>query len=319
VEEPVALSSRRPPVRVGLLLVFALAILGLLLGIAVTISHLRTDPLADVRAYYDAGARLNAGQPLYPADADTTAADFYRYPPLLAIVFRPLALLPYDVVAPLWGLAMIAAFAATLWRIGLRRTTWSTVAILALPIGWTLAIGQAQSLVTLLAVLASPWAIALAANLKLFPAFVGLYWLGRREWRKVAELIAVGVALLLVQLVLEPTGTIHYLTFPSLDQVGPVNNFSPYAISPLLWAGLVVAGLIVVLGLARTRWGWAAAVAYSVLVTPRLLTYQLMTLLAGLRSPDEVDPRPGGGTVAGDSSDPATPVPSPTIPGVPAR
>ena len=36
--------------------------------------HLTSDPLADVRAYDDAGSRLNADLPLYPADADPNAA-----------------------------------------------------------------------------------------------------------------------------------------------------------------------------------------------------------------------------------------------------
>jgi len=273
--------------RLGGYAVFVLAILAVLVGIAVTLGHPRTDPLADVRAYYDAGARLNACLPLYPADADTTAADFYRYPPLLAIVFRPLALFPCEVVAPLWGLAMVACFALTLRRIGLNRRTLWAVAFLTLPIGWALSIGQAQLLVPLLVALGSPWAVALAANIKLFPALVGLYWLGRREWRPIGELVGVGLGLLLVQFILEPAATIHYLTFPNLDQVGPVNNFSIYAISPILWFVLVpLCGLGVVLA-ARSRWGWPAGMAFSVLVTPRLLTYQLMTLLAGLRAPDE--------------------------------
>ena len=67
------------------------AVVGLLLGIETVVLHLTTDPLADVHAYYDAGARLNAGQPLYDQPATTDEADFYRYPPLLAILFRPLA------------------------------------------------------------------------------------------------------------------------------------------------------------------------------------------------------------------------------------
>src|SRR5512134_626841 len=69
--------------------------LGLLIGIQTAVLHLRMDPLADVHAYYDAGARLNAGLPLYEQPASTDDAAFYRYPPLLAILFRPLALLPF--------------------------------------------------------------------------------------------------------------------------------------------------------------------------------------------------------------------------------
>jgi hypothetical protein len=47
----------------------------------------------------------------------------------------------------------------------------------------------------------------------------------------------------------------------------------------------VVAGAVATFRLAPTRYGWAAAIALSVLATPRLLAYQLSTLLAGLRPP----------------------------------
>ena len=78
------------------------ALIGLAIGANTLVLHLTTDPLADVRAYYDAGARLNAGLPLYEQPAGTNDAEFYRYPPLLAILFRPLALLPYEAAAAVW-------------------------------------------------------------------------------------------------------------------------------------------------------------------------------------------------------------------------
>lgn len=47
--------------------------------------------------------------------------------------------------------------------------------------------------------------------------------------------------------------------------------------------GYRLRGVLATLHLAPTRWGWAAAVALSVLATPRLVSYMLMTLLAALR------------------------------------
>lgn len=271
---------------------FALAVLGALAGAYLFWAHATTDPLADVHAYYDAGARLNAGLPLYPAGADPNAAEFYRYPPLLAIAFRPLALLPFDMAAGIWEVLVLAAFGATLWRLGIRRpATWLAVGMLGLPIGWVLAIGQAQSVVTLLLTLGNPWAVALAGHLKLFPFLVGLYWLARREWRSLGWFAGWSVGLGVVQLALEPANTLAFLGLTNLAQVGDVHNFSPYALSPFLWGAFVVVGVGVTLRLARTRWGWGAAVALSVLATPRLLTYMLMTLLACTRRPEE--PRHG--------------------------
>lgn len=269
------------------LVLFAAAVLGALIGLNALVLHATTDPLADVRAYYDAGARLNAGQPLYDQAADTNDASFYRYPPLLAIAFRPLALLPYPIAAGIWEAFLVATFVLTLRRLGFRQRTWLAVGMLGLPIAWSLAIGQAQVLVTALLVVATPGAVALAAHIKLLPALAVLYWLGRRDWTSLGRFVAWAAGLGVVQLILEPAGTLAFLGFPSLTQVGQVNNLSPYAISPLLWAALVAAGAVVTLRLAPTRFGWAAAVAFSVLATPRLLSYQLSTLLAALRRPDE--------------------------------
>ena len=143
----------------------------------------------------------------------------------------------------------------------------------ALAIAWLVAVG-------------SPWAIALAANIKLFPGLVACYWLGRRDVRNLGRFAAWLVALVALQLVLAPAETLDYLSFLSLSQVGISFNLSPYAISPLLWGALLVGGTILALRLAPGRWGWAAAVALSTLATPRLLSYFLVTLLAALRRPD---------------------------------
>ena len=284
----VASPPRRGAARIARLGLFALAVVGALAGLGVLWIHLAGDPLSDARAYYDAGARLNAGLPLYPADADPNAAEYYRYPPLLAIAFRPLALLPFPAAAAIWEVIVIASLAGTLWRVGLRRReTWLAVGILGLPIAWCVAIGQAQVPLTFLTAVGAPWSIALASNLKLFPALVAIWWIGRRDRRAVGVFAAWTAGLALLQLVLEPQATLDFLATLTLEQVGDVRNISPYAVSPLLWAVLVVAGIVLALRLAPTRWGWAAAVALSVLATPRLLVYMLMTLLATLRAPTE--------------------------------
>jgi hypothetical protein len=261
------------------------AVLGIALGIETTILHLTTDPMADVRAYYDAGTRLNDGQPLYVQVADTNEPSFYRYPPLLAIVFRPLALLPFEAAAVIWIAALVIAAGLTLRRLGIREPVMLVVAWLALPFMWALVIGQAQVVVTFLLALGAPWAVALAANLKMIPALVAVYWIGRREWREVGVFAGWMLVLALVQLLLEPTGTLAYAGFLSIDQIGQVANVSLYAISPALWAVSVVALLVVALRLAPTRFGWAAAVALAVFATPRLLVYQVSTLVAGLGGP----------------------------------
>ena len=139
---------------------------------------------------------------------------------------------------------------------------------------------------TFLTAVGGPWSIALATNLKLFPALVAVWWIGRRDWRALGLFAAWLAGLALLQLVLEPQATIDFLRTLTLGQIGEVRNISPYSVSPLLWAVLVGAGVVLTLRLAPARWGWAAAVALSVLATPRLLVYMLMTFLAALRQPD---------------------------------
>lgn len=266
-------------------LIGAAMLLGLV-GLSILILHLRNDPLVDIHAYYEAAQRLNAGIPLYAAAGDVNSPHYYFYPPLLAILFRPLALLPFEIAAAIWEGCMLAAFVATLWLLGARRRrTWIAVGVLAGPIAWTLSVGQAQSLVTLLLTLGNPAAVALAGQLKIFPALVALFWIGRRDWRSLGRFIGWSLLLIVGQLVIEPAGSIAFLQSTNLGLVGQVNNLSPYALSPALWFLLALIGLAMTLKLAPTRSGWAAAVTYSVVATPRLLEYMLMTLLAALRDP----------------------------------
>ena len=269
----------------------AAAVLGALIGLQTLVLHLTLDPLADVRAYYDAGARLNAGLPLYDQPAGTDDAAFYRYPPLLAVVFRPLALLPFETAALIWEAFLLVLFAATVHRSGVRnRWTWLVMGWLAAPIAWSLAIGQAQVAVTFLLILGTPWGIALAANLKLLPLLVALYWVGRRDRRTIGELLAWLVGLAVLSLAVEPAGTAAFLGFPDLAQVGNVENLSLYALSPVLWAAFVALFAGLAFQFAPSRAGWALAVILSVLASPRLLMYQLSTLQAAVRPPGKEHP-----------------------------
>ena len=202
---------------------------------------------------------------------------------MLAIAFRPLALLPFTIAALIWEAILIVATVLTFRRIGLREPVILAACLLALPLLWTLAIGQAQALVTMLLTYGTPFGVALAANIKVFPGLVAIYWVGRRAWRRLGVFAGWMVALIGLQLVLEPDATLGYLAFLRLDLVANVQNLSLYAISPLLWQVSVVVMALIALRFANTRWGWPAAIVLSVFATPRLLSYQLSTLLAAFR------------------------------------
>jgi glycosyl transferase family 87 len=272
--------------RIANLAAFGLAIVGAILGAITLWYHLSTDPLADIHAYYDAAARLNAGQPLYPPTADPNLNTFYRYPPLLAIVLRPFALLPYGAFVWLWEGAILGAFVWTLRRIGLGLRTYIVLGWLGVPLAWALAIGQAHVFVTLLFVLGTPMTFALAAHLKVFPALIALYWIGRGELGYVVGFLGWLVGLSVVQALLEPEGWRRFWEIATLDQVGNVMNISPYDVSPMLWLVLLGVGIIAALAFARTKFGWWIAVTVATLAPPRLLLYGLSSLLAWLREPE---------------------------------
>jgi len=262
------------------------ALAGALFGAYALWLHATSDPLIDVHVYYDAATRLNAGLPLYRAGI----VEPYVYPPMFATLFRPLALLPFGVAAAIWEGLVVAAFALTLWRLGIRRpATWFAVGVLGAAIAWTLAIGQAEAIVTLLLTFGSPLSVALAGHVKLVPFLVGIYWIGRRDWANLGRFAGWTVGLGILEFIAEPASVIAYpgAIVGNFGQVASAGNISPFALSPFLWAALVAVGVAVTLRLGRTRWGWGAAVALSVFAPPRLFAYTMMTLLACLRRPDE--------------------------------
>lgn len=280
-----------PRGRRGVLAVMVVgAVVGALLGLQTLLFHLSTDPLIDIRRYYEAGARLNAGLPLYgQTSADTTAT--YLNPPLLAILFRPLALLPFPVAAILWEAVVIASLALTVRRVGVGRPVLLVLGWLALPIGWALAIGQVEVVLTLLLALGTPAAVALAGSVKLLPWAAAIYWVGRRDGPALARFVIVVVALWLLQLVVEPTATVAFLQGQWLEASLEVRNVSLWVIHPIVWLGGALVAGVVAFRLAPATRGWAAAVALTVLVNPRLLVYQVMALLAAFGGPDH-DPPP---------------------------
>jgi hypothetical protein len=265
------------------------AVVGLLLGFQTLVMHARSDPLNDFHVYYGAGARLNAGLPLYDAAA-ADSSGLYLNPPLLAVVFRPLALLPLPVAAVIWEALIVAALAAAVARMGLREPVVLALGWLALPILWALSIGQVEPLLTLALAWGSPASIAVAGHLKLFPWLAAAFWVVRRDWPALARFAAWTLGVLAVELILAPEATLDFLRLTWLRPAFEVRNISPFAIHPLLWVAMVAALLAALVRYRGTAAAWPLAVALAVLSYPRLLVYQLMSLLGAFGGP-----RPGTG------------------------
>lgn len=290
-----------PAARALRLGVFALAVVGALAGAGVAWMHITSDPVGDAHAYYDAARRLNDGLPLYPVSANPNSNDIYLYPPLLAIVLRPLVLLPYPAFTAIWEGIVLVSFALLIRTLGATRRVWLAIGILGIPVGWALAVGQAHVPMTLLMAIGQPWSVALAANIKLFPALIVLWWVGRRDYQAIIAFGAWLGLFTLIQLLLDPHGATSFFGAVGTPQIGDKRSISPFAISPILWGVLVAGGALAVVAAARTRAGWSAAVTLATLASPLLLVYTLVGLLAGLRQPREA-----GGRAAEVSPDAAT-------------
>jgi len=159
----------------------------------------------DALTYIKAGERLNAAHQLYalsPGDRPVPLNPPYwtvplLSPPLIAVVFRPLAALPNDAGINVWWAITMAAVIVTLAWLAIRRpiaTSWTAIA-LCLPITFEMGVANVNSLLLLGAVLSwwlfvrgrHAWAGAVVAAMiavKLTPAPLA-FWLllGRRSRR----------------------------------------------------------------------------------------------------------------------------------------
>ncbi len=143
-----------------------------------------------------------------------------------------------------------------------------------------------------------------------------MYWVGRRDWRSLARLVGWIVVLFAAQLVVEPAGTLAFIRLEWLNASFDVRNVSLWVIHPIAWfAGAGIAGLVA-LRFAGSRWGWAAAVVLTAMANPRLLVYQLSSLLGGLAGPADrsLEPSTQALRVTPAAVSPSTDEPGPARP-----
>jgi alpha-1,2-mannosyltransferase len=163
------------------------------------------DGFFDLHVYVLGGAALNHPGTLYEAFyVDPLKGEYlpFTYPTFAAMVFYPLHLLPFGLVAFIWQVGLIAAVYAIV-RIsqrmlgsGGRRTAmlWTAVAVWLEPVGSSIQSGQVGIflvLAVLYAAYSTRWwlsglLIGVGAGVKLTPAITGLYFLGMRRWAAAA-------------------------------------------------------------------------------------------------------------------------------------
>lgn len=191
----------------------------------------------DLYVYLGGGDAYRHGQDLYQTEMATPFAGFmlkFTYPPLAAMLFAGLAVLPLAASIAIFTAATLAVLflvvRAVLVRVApVRLVARFPIPILALavtlagawlePVRETISFGQVNILLLGLIVadclVAKPWwprglLIGLAASIKLTPAAFVLYFVAKKEWRAALTTIGGFVGFGLIGFALAPGDSISY-------------------------------------------------------------------------------------------------------------
>jgi alpha-1,2-mannosyltransferase len=204
----------------------------------------------DLHVYLGGAAALDHPGTLYSYVYADQTPDFplpFTYPPFAAIVFYPLHLLPFGLVAFLWQVATMAALYGAV-RISQRllgiaagprghraAMLWTALTIWIEPLRSTFDYGQ----INVLLMLAVLWAacttrwwlsgllVGVASGIKLTPAIAGIYLLGVRRFGAAAFSAVVFVATVAVSALVVGDQTRYYFT----DLLGDAHRVGPIATS----------------------------------------------------------------------------------------
>lgn len=239
----------------------------------------------DLHVYVGGAGALDQPGTLYDFVYADQTPDFplpFTYPPFAAVVFYPLHLLPFGLVALAWQLGIFAALYGVV-RIsqrllpggGDRRVAmlWTAVGIWIEPLRSTFDYGQINVLLVLAvlyAVYSTRWwlsglLVGLAAGVKLTPAVSGLYFVGARRWGAVVFSAVVFFATVALSALVVGDQTRYYFTelLGDADRVGPIgtsfNQSWRGGISRILghdagYGPIVLAGIAVTFVLALLAW-----------------------------------------------------------------
>jgi alpha-1,2-mannosyltransferase len=240
----------------------------------------------DLHVYVGGAGALDHRGTLYDYVYADQTPDFplpFTYPPFAAVVFYPLHLIPFGILAFAWQLGIIAALYGVV-RIsqrllpgpgGDRRTAmlWTAVGIWIEPLRSTFDYGQINVLLVLAvlyAVYSTRWwlsglLVGLAAGVKLTPAVSGLYFVGARRWGAAVFSAVVFFGTVAVSALVVGDQTRYYFTelLGDADRVGPIgtsfNQSWRGGISRILghdagYGPLVLAGIVVTAVLAVLAW-----------------------------------------------------------------
>lgn len=261
-----------------------LAAVTLAVSLALTVGVRWGNDYIDLLVYRTGARVLLDGGDIYGA-LPPVIGDFglpFTYPPLAAIAFVPLAVLPLGLGKIVFTLVSVAALAVTLRLVLARlrpdmgaRASWTVTAVavaVALqlePVRETISFGQIN--LVLMALVAADvltkkpkWPrgllIGLAAAIKLTPGAFLLLFLLQRDWRTSARIVASAAGFTALGFVVMPEASVKYWTqtLPDTGRIGPAyfaNNESfkaviarfdpPELLGSVLWLAAVAVMLVV--------------------------------------------------------------------------
>ena len=220
----------------------------------------------DALTYLASGERLNSGGLLYhlsPGDRPIAIIPpFWHHPtlqpPLIAVLWRPMALLG-DIALPLWSVANAVAVVWVILLVFRRHGQLGALLVLILSpaLGATIAVGNINGFA--LAGMAVAWdhprlrgpLLAFMIAVKLQLALLLPWLLGTRDWRAVGQLVVTGVLLTLVSIA--GAGLDAHLEYPS---VLGATSAQPWSLAfqtglPWIHVAIAVVGSVVALALYR--------------------------------------------------------------------
>ncbi|MHB8400341.1 MAG: glycosyltransferase family 87 protein [Candidatus Limnocylindrales bacterium] len=272
-----------------------------------------TSWIADTQYYYGAGERLNAGHLLYaysPGDRQLNVDPFafagpFLYPPLIAVLWRPLALLDYGPVVVAWwavGLVTFVLFLAGLLKYGGAATAAGCLLLLP-PLAETAWSGNVSTFITPAIVMS--WflvtrgrpriggaMIGFLAVAKLTPVFLVFWLVATRRWAALAS--AVAAATIGAVLTIGGAGFVSILDYLRVTNLVSRHGGTQISITGiasqlgapsdlLAIAAPVVAvlGSVAILATRRNhRLAWTAAICTGILASPVLNLTNASLLLA---------------------------------------
>jgi alpha-1,2-mannosyltransferase len=269
-QPPVIGGRRLPPI--GLVVLAAIG--GCFL---VIVALTRWGAPQDEHAYWLAGQRLLAGQPLYDSTATSVTPYAFWYPPPVAQAIAPITAI---LSSEAFSLAWTALLLSCLLGLGLGRplVALALVAFIPVPVElWFRNIHLLLAAIVALGVVRWPWMFAVGAVIKLAPGLGIVYLVAGGRWRDAAIATLVGVAIVGLSVLFGPG---LWTDFSAMVQGRGAADISgvlaiPYAVRAAAGVALAVAAARI-----RPTLGEPLLVVAVVVAAPTLWVNALSMLVA---------------------------------------